>query len=159
MPMLESRARGVRRQRGRLRRVLHGAAINEIVDGEALGGAEMHSTVSGVSNYLVGTEQEALAKVRDILAALRWPGSPRPARLGRPPLFAPAELGVVAEVKVAPGQEVEAGRAVIVLESMKLFMSLTSGIAGTVAEIACRPGETVPAGKRLVGVRPPHGAR
>ncbi len=32
------------------------AAINEIVDGETLGGAEMHTTVSGVSDYLADTE-------------------------------------------------------------------------------------------------------
>ena len=48
------------------------AAINEIVDGETLGGAEMHSTVSGVSDYLAETEMEAIAKVRDIVAALSW---------------------------------------------------------------------------------------
>ena len=48
------------------------AAINEIVDGETLGGAEMHSTVSGVSDYLAETELEAIAKVRDIVAALGW---------------------------------------------------------------------------------------
>ena len=66
------------------------AAINEIVDGETLGGAEMHSTVSGVSDYLAETESEALAKVRDIVAALRWPGGP--SRAYAPPLHDPAEL-------------------------------------------------------------------
>ncbi|KUL93960.1 hypothetical protein DK26_19695 [Bosea sp. WAO] len=58
--------------------------------------------------------------------------------------------GVVAEVRVAVGEQVEAGQVVIVLESMKLFTSLSAEIAGTVADIACRTGETVPAGKRLV---------
>ena len=48
------------------------AAINEIVDGETLGGAEMHSTVSGVSDYLAESELEAIAKLRDIVAALDW---------------------------------------------------------------------------------------
>ena len=68
------------------------AAINEIVDGETLGGAEMHSTVSGVSDYLAGTEQEALARLRDIVGALDWPG-PRPRAAYAPPLHDPAELG------------------------------------------------------------------
>lgn len=58
--------------------------------------------------------------------------------------------GVVAEVRVAAGEQVEAGQVVIVLESMKLFTSLSAEIAGTVADIACQTGETVPAGKRLV---------
>ncbi|WP_439497222.1 acyl-CoA carboxylase subunit beta [Bosea sp. (in: a-proteobacteria)] len=46
------------------------AAINEIVDGETLGGAEMHTMVSGVSDHLVETEMEGLAKLREIVGAL-----------------------------------------------------------------------------------------
>ena len=49
------------------------AAIKEVVDGETLGGAEMHSTVSGVSDYLAESELEAIAKMRDIVGALNWP--------------------------------------------------------------------------------------
>ena len=73
------------------------AAINEIVDGETLGGALMHSTVSGVSDYLVGSELEAIAKLRDIMGALPWPDAPAPKRReSKPPLHDPAELdGIV----------------------------------------------------------------
>ena len=46
------------------------AAINEIVDGETLGGAEMHTRVSGVSDYLAENEAQALVRVRDIVAHL-----------------------------------------------------------------------------------------
>ncbi len=62
--------------------------------------------------------------------------------------------GIVAEVKVVPGQDVAAEDVVVVLESMKLFVSLTAGVAGTVAEVTCRPGETVPVGRRLIMVQP-----
>ena len=62
--------------------------------------------------------------------------------------------GVVAEVRAAPGDRVEAGQVVIVLESMKLFTSLTAGIDGVVSEVACQPGETVQAGKRIVLIEP-----
>ncbi len=62
--------------------------------------------------------------------------------------------GVVAEVKVAVGDRVEAGQVVVVLESMKLFTSLSAAIAGAVSDMACRPGETVQAGKRLVMIEP-----
>ena len=62
--------------------------------------------------------------------------------------------GVVAEIRVAPGDTVEAGQVVVVLESMKLFTSLSAGIGGVVADIACRPGDTVQAGKRLVLIEP-----
>ena len=73
------------------------AAINEIVDGETLGGAEMHSNVSGVSDYLAETEFEAIGKVRDIVGALKWPRNANDARLAaRPPLYDPGEIpGIV----------------------------------------------------------------
>lgn len=45
-------------------------AINEDVDGETLGGAEMHTKVSGVSDYLAEDEYEAIAKLRDVVASL-----------------------------------------------------------------------------------------
>ena len=48
------------------------AAINEDVDGETLGGAAMHTGVSGVSDYLAEDEPEALQKLRDIVAGLNW---------------------------------------------------------------------------------------
>ena len=62
--------------------------------------------------------------------------------------------GVVAELRVAPGDTVEAGQVVVVLESMKLFTSLSAGIGGVVADIANQPGDTVQAGKRLVLIEP-----
>ena len=43
-------------------------AINEEIEGEALGGAEMHTSVSGVSDHLVDTEDEGLALVRRLLS-------------------------------------------------------------------------------------------
>jgi 3-methylcrotonyl-CoA carboxylase beta subunit len=70
------------------------AATGEIVDGETLGGAEMHATISGVSDYLAENELAALAKLRDIVAALNWPSQRRTtARDVRPPLYDPGELG------------------------------------------------------------------
>ena len=69
------------------------AAIHEVVDGETLGGAEMHTRVSGVADHLVETETEGLAKLREIVGALGETGRlvlpPQPAR---PPLRDPAEL-------------------------------------------------------------------
>lgn len=42
------------------------AALGEIVAADDLGGAEMHTRVSGVSDYMVSTEHEAYAKLRAI---------------------------------------------------------------------------------------------
>jgi 3-methylcrotonyl-CoA carboxylase beta subunit len=72
------------------------AAIKEIVDGETLGGAEMHTTVSGVSDYLAENELQAIGKVRDIVGALNWPRDHRSKSATRAPIYDPSELpGIV----------------------------------------------------------------
>ena len=48
------------------------AATGEIVDAETLGGGDVHSRISGVTDYLAGNDTEALAKVREIVANLNW---------------------------------------------------------------------------------------
>jgi acetyl-CoA carboxylase carboxyltransferase component len=47
-------------------------AINEDADEESLGGAEMHSRVSGVSDYLAEDELDAIRLGRQIVAHLNW---------------------------------------------------------------------------------------
>ncbi|MEZ5258999.1 MAG: carboxyl transferase domain-containing protein [Ilumatobacteraceae bacterium] len=58
-------------------------AIDEVVDEETLGGAEMHSRTSGLSDYLAHDELDALRIGRDIVKHLRWrklgPGPSEPA--------------------------------------------------------------------------------
>src|SRR5215510_2540295 len=73
------------------------AAIKEIVDRETLGGAEMHSTVSGVSDHFARYEAEAIAKTRDIVGALsRVQKVYGDLRSSRPPLFDAADIpGIV----------------------------------------------------------------
>jgi acetyl-CoA carboxylase carboxyltransferase component len=47
-------------------------ATNEDADEESLGGAEMHSRVSGVSDYLAENEIDAIRLGREIVAHLNW---------------------------------------------------------------------------------------
>jgi len=47
-------------------------ATNEDADEESLGGAEMHSRVSGVSDYLAQDEIDAIRLGREIVAHLNW---------------------------------------------------------------------------------------
>eukprot|EP01095_Lingulamoeba_sp_RSL-Kostka_P004047 TRINITY_DN15137_c0_g1_i1.p1 TRINITY_DN15137_c0_g1~~TRINITY_DN15137_c0_g1_i1.p1 ORF type:complete len:571 (+),score=221.77 TRINITY_DN15137_c0_g1_i1:140-1852(+) len=47
-------------------------ATGEVVDDETLGGALMHSTISGVSDFLAYTEHDAIWKARNIIANLQW---------------------------------------------------------------------------------------
>ncbi len=46
------------------------AATGEDVSAEDLGGGAMHSSISGVTDHLVDNDQQALAKVREIVATL-----------------------------------------------------------------------------------------
>jgi 3-methylcrotonyl-CoA carboxylase beta subunit len=63
------------------------AAINEIVDGETLGGAHMHTTQSGVSDHIAKDEKTALQKLREIVAHLgSSPALTPPPSEVRPPL-------------------------------------------------------------------------
>lgn len=58
-------------------------AINEDIDDESLGGAEMHARVSGLADYLAEDERDALRLGRQIVSDLQWtkagPGPSLPA--------------------------------------------------------------------------------
>jgi 3-methylcrotonyl-CoA carboxylase beta subunit len=72
------------------------AATGETVDAETLGGADLHTRVTGVADHLAENDDHALDLVRDIVrrTAAGTP-SPPPER-PRPPLYDPAELpGIV----------------------------------------------------------------
>jgi acetyl/propionyl-CoA carboxylase alpha subunit len=63
--------------------------------------------------------------------------------------------GVVAQIFVAVGDEVEKGSAVAQMEAMKLIHTLTAPVSGRVAAIHCNAGDTVPAGAILVEITSP----
>jgi acetyl-CoA carboxylase carboxyltransferase component len=56
------------------------AAVGEEVDKETLGGAHTHSAISGVVDYAVASDQDALKKIQSIIAKL---GSPETAGFNR----------------------------------------------------------------------------
>jgi 3-methylcrotonyl-CoA carboxylase beta subunit len=73
------------------------AATGEVVTAEDLGGGELHSRISGVTDHLAADDADALAIVRSIVATLA-PRPPRPWDVlpAREPAADPAELyGVV----------------------------------------------------------------
>lgn len=78
-------------------------AIGEETTHEELGGAEMHSRVSGASDYLAADEQDAIRIGREIMAHLDWKKAARPTpRPVEPPAHDPQELlGIAsADIKV-----------------------------------------------------------
>lgn len=75
------------------------------------------------------------------------------------PALPPGHLGVespipgnVWKVLAEPGQRVQAGQVVVLLESMKMEMEVRCPVSGTVREQLCRTGKTVQAGQRLLVV-------
>lgn len=78
-------------------------AIGEETTHEELGGAEMHSRVSGVSDYLAEDEVDAIRIGREIVAHLDWKKASAPTpRPVEPPRYDPEELlGIAsADIKV-----------------------------------------------------------
>jgi acetyl-CoA carboxylase carboxyltransferase component len=80
------------------------AAIGEEANLEALGGAEMHSSVSGVTEYNMANDQECLEKIRSIFSKL---GHTQKAGFDRmapkPPQFEPYELyGLIPDDRAKP---------------------------------------------------------
>jgi 3-methylcrotonyl-CoA carboxylase beta subunit len=87
------------------------AATGEVVDVEPLGGAEMHSRVSGVTDHLAEDDAHALQITRQIIAhlgeppGLRW--TPAPVE---PPKYDPQELTGLVRIGEQPGVD---GREII----------------------------------------------
>lgn len=75
------------------------AATGEVVDAETLGGGDVHSRISGVTDHLAKDDAEALEIVRSIVASLNWK-KPAPVVSREPaePAYAAEELyGIVSK--------------------------------------------------------------
>jgi acetyl-CoA carboxylase carboxyltransferase component len=74
-------------------------ATGEESDDEELGGASMHSRVSGLSDYFARDEHDAVRLGRQIMASLNWRKlGPGPTRSADEPLYDPAELLGIAPI-------------------------------------------------------------
>jgi 3-methylcrotonyl-CoA carboxylase beta subunit len=83
------------------------AALKEIVDPEDLGGADMHTYKSGVSDLVVDTEEQAYRAVRSIFENMNWPKRHTFGRKPvRPPLYDPEELAGIVPIDYKIGYDV-----------------------------------------------------
>ncbi len=69
------------------------------------------------------------------------------------PVYSPVTANVWS-IAVEPGQRVEAGQKLIILEAMKMEIVVAASSAGVVEKISCSPGALVSAGQSLVAIRP-----
>ncbi len=75
---------------------LRKAATGEIATDEELGGAVMHTHVSGLGEYLAEDDADGVRFARDVIARLNWGAAPAPP--GKPPRYAADELlGIMAD--------------------------------------------------------------
>jgi 3-methylcrotonyl-CoA carboxylase alpha subunit len=120
---------------GELRMEIDGTLLRRaiVLDGNEawLSGGRRHRRFTVVS-------REALAAAREARAA----EDPRN-------LVAPFP-GLVTAIEVAPGERVEAGRLLVVMEAMKMVHSLRASGPGSVRGVHCEAGRTVTAGDLLV---------
>ncbi|MDB5281282.1 MAG: carboxyl transferase [Bacteroidota bacterium] len=76
-------------------------ATNEVTDEESLGGAKMHSTVSGVSDYMAEDELDGIRLAREIMANLKEPHISTIKQVAEPEYDKEEILGVVsADVRI-----------------------------------------------------------
>jgi biotin carboxyl carrier protein len=80
---------------------------------------------------------------------------PRPAASGR--VVAPMP-GKVLAVLVQPGQAVEAGQPVVIVEAMKMEHTLTAEVAGTVGTVRVAAGDMVEGAQLLLEIAAPGAA-
>jgi acetyl-CoA carboxylase carboxyltransferase component len=80
------------------------AATGEESDAESLGGAQMHSEVSGLSDYLAEDEMDALRICREVVSHLNWKkGGGEPSKISMEPIYDQEELlGLISEDLKSP---------------------------------------------------------
>jgi glutaconyl-CoA/methylmalonyl-CoA decarboxylase subunit gamma len=119
--------------------------LEVIVDGQAF-----EVEVAGTETW-VGPQTAPAGVVAPVSAPRRTPltQTTSPACANGEEILAPMP-GTILSVEVQPGQQVESGQVVCVLEAMKMKNPIRACRGGIVAEAAARPGQNVAYGDLLV---------
>lgn len=135
----------------RLNGVAHQAEIVECEPGVysvLVGGRSFEVALEGGHSVWVGPEHRQL-ELRD---TRRWSGGQGAAASGGPQKLKAAMPGKVVRTLVAPGDQVETGQALLVVEAMKMQNEVKSPRAGVVRSLEVSQGDSVAAGQALVVV-------
>jgi len=79
---------------------------------------------------------------------------PAPRGAGGPGNVTAPLPGVILDIRVSPGDQVEAGQVVAVLEAMKMENDIAAPVAGSVKEVRVTKGQAVALGEVLVVIEP-----
>ncbi len=110
----------------------------------AAGAAEVYTVKVDDRTYRV-----EVAPGGELTSIAPAPQQELPAASGGKPVPAPL-AGNIVRVNVAPGDRVEAGDVLVILEAMKMETEVRSGSAGTVAAVHAAAGDSVAAGDALI---------
>lgn len=92
--------------------------------------------------YTVDAVDERTRAIRDMTAKSAAASGPAPLKAPMP--------GLIVRIHVAPGDQVEPGQGLVVMEAMKMENELRATTAGTVKSIKVTPGTAVEKGTLLV---------
>ena len=124
-----------------VRLVTIGTEVHRVIVRRRTGRGAYTLWIDGFS-YEVEALDERTRTIRDLTAAAAGPAGPVP-------LVAPMP-GLVVRVQVKPGDAVEAGQGLIVMEAMKMENELRAHGAGVVKAVRVAPGDAVEKGAILV---------
>jgi len=94
------------------------------------------------ARYEAQVMDERTRAIRALTAAAAGPGGPKPVRAPMP--------GLVVRLLVEPGQHVEAGQGVAIVEAMKMENELKAAAAGVVARVSVSAGQPVEKGAIMI---------
>jgi pyruvate carboxylase subunit B len=129
------------------RRVGGGGIFSLLVDGQSF---ETH-VAGGRGDYHVALVGSAFNVVLQDELASRVAAEGAGRRSGEQSIDAPMP-GLIVEMKVKEGDQVEAGQAVAIVEAMKMQNELSAPVPGTVSEVHAKKGDAVASGQPLVTI-------
>lgn len=123
--------------------ILEGKAREVFIDGE---GGRYRLELGGWE-YEVQVEPAQLRELRRLLKR-----DERPQEKAEEAIVAHIP-GLVVEVKVREGQEVEEGQGLVVIEAMKMENEVRAPCSGVVEQVGVRPGEEIQKGQVLCRIK------
>ncbi|GMV07227.1 MAG: acetyl-CoA carboxylase biotin carboxyl carrier protein subunit [Gemmatimonadota bacterium] len=109
------------------------------------GDARWHLHLRG-RRFAVEAVDERTHTIREMTGAGAVPSGPRPIRAPMP--------GLVVKIEVAPGDRVDAGQGVVIVEAMKMENELKAEGPAVVARIHVAPGQAVEKDQVLIDLEP-----